>query len=325
MKIPLRIIIKLLNYFPEIFFTGVLSITFLTNHLILFVLFCVLSLLYYTTRWELVKKDFKHSKCIVTGGAQGIGRLIVEKLLKEGATIIILDIKEKKLTESIKEFNQHPKYKGRIFGYVCDISNKENLMSTLDKIKKNHGFIDCVVNNAGVCVKKTILNCSDEEIDAVMKINAISHMWIIKKLLPDMKKNNKGHIVTIASLAGILGVSGISLYSSSKFAAFGFNESLRLQLKKEKKKIDVLLVCPYFIDTEMFKGVDFGNFDLLNPEYVARRVIKAMKNRKTIIVLPDSCRILTYLNRLFAPGFLQDFLIDWIGISRSIDSILDAE
>ena len=94
-----------------------------------------------------------------------------------------------------------------------------------------------------------------------------------------MLKKNKGHIVSIASMAGIVGVPGLADYCGSKFAVFGVDESLRLELKQLKSNVKTTCVCPFFINTKMFEGVKtpFPLLPLLDSEWVSERIITAIR------------------------------------------------
>ena len=93
-------------------------------------------------------------------------------------------------------------------------------------------------------------------IERTIAVNTTSHLYLIKEFLPDMIKNKRGHIVSIASLAGLAGVPALSDYCASKFGAVGIDESIRLELKKQKlyKHIRTTVICPFFINTGMFDG-----------------------------------------------------------------------
>lgn len=92
-------------------------------------------------------------------------------------------------------------------------------------------------------------------IQKTIDVNTVSHQWTVRAFLPKMLENNKGHIVTVASIAGFLGVSGLADYCASKFGAVGFDEALRMELKSLNSKVTTTCIAPYFIDTGMFTGV----------------------------------------------------------------------
>ena len=127
--------------------------------------------------------------------------------------------------------------------------------STAEKVREEVGKVDILINNAGVVSGRPFLECTDNQLRRTMEVNALAHFWTVKAFLPDMISSNKGHIVTVASAGGIVGSAGLVDYSASKFAAFGFDEALRSELKKQRLNIQTTVVCPYFIKGEMFAGV----------------------------------------------------------------------
>ena len=101
-------------------------------------------------------------------------------------------------------------------------------------------------------------------IKKTMEVNTTSHSYTVKEFLPAMLKKDHGHIVTIASAAGTIGIGGLADYCASKFGAFGFDESLRMEMKKIKSKVKTTCICPYFINTGMFEGAS-SKFPMLLP------------------------------------------------------------
>ncbi|GFT55542.1 hypothetical protein TNCV_3320561 [Trichonephila clavipes] len=117
-----------------------------------------------------------------------------------------------------------------------------------------------------------------------------------KAFLPDMMAENKGHIVSIASLAGIAGATRLTDYCASKFAAVGFEESLRLELYDEGYTgIHSTVVCPFFINTGMFDGANSGIFAMLEPEYVADEIVASVLVNKEVVIIPSYFLILVIL------------------------------
>lgn len=91
-----------------------------------------------------------------------------------------------------------------------------------------------------------------------MKVNTISHLYTIREFLPGMIANKRGHIVTIASMAGLAGVPGLSDYCASKYGAVAIDESVRLELQQKglDRFIKTTCICPYLINTGMFEGAN---------------------------------------------------------------------
>ena len=116
-------------------------------------------------------------------------------------------------------------------------------------------------------------------IDKTMQVNTISHLTTIREFLPDMIATKKGHIVTIASMAGLAATPGLSDYSASKFGAVAIDEAVRVELQQKglDKYIKTTCICPYFINTGMFDGVKnaFPMY-LLSPKEVVDRIVAAI-------------------------------------------------
>lgn len=156
-----------------------------------------------------------------------------------------------------------------------------------------------MINNAGYVSGKIFWELSDVEIDRTYKVNILSHYWINKTFLKDMMKNNHGHIVTVASVAGLLGTYKCTDYSATKFAAIGYHESLFTELKTHGYDgIHATLICPYFINTGMFHGVEPRLMPMLEPEYVAQEVVSGILLNQVVVVLPGSVRFLLPLKCL---------------------------
>jgi all-trans-retinol dehydrogenase (NAD+) len=165
------------------------------------------------------------------------------------------------------------------------------------------------------------LGTVDDKIVKIMNINVLSLFWTCKAFLPSMIERNSGHIVTISSAAGIIGVNGLTDYCVSKFAAFGFDESIRMGLRSMKSKVRTTVVCPFFIDTGMFHGVK-TRFPLVLPilksSYATRKIVSAVLKNKRRLIMPRFV-FSVYLLRLLPVKFL-DWAADFFGINHSMDN-----
>src|SRR5207247_8346795 len=136
-----------------------------------------------------------------------------------------------------------------------------------------------LINNAGVVSGKGLLEISEEAIQRTFDVNTLALFWTTRAFLPGMIARDRGHVVTIASAAGIVGTSRLVDYCASKHAAVGFNEALRLELKRQGNKVVTTVVCPFYISTGMFEGVK-TRFPLLlpilEPQKVADRIVDAI-------------------------------------------------
>ena len=172
-----------------------------------------------------------------------------------------------------------------ILAFKLDVSSRAMISEMADKCRLTHGDVTMLINNAGVVSGKTTLDLSDTMIERTMAVNAACHLYTIREFLPSMIKNKKGHIVSIASMAGLSGVPGLSDYCGSKFAAIGIDESVRLELLKHghSSYVKTTCICPFFIDTGMFEGAKsaFPLYILTPDETVTR--MRAMS--KSVLIL----------------------------------------
>jgi len=148
--------------------------------------------------------------------------------------------------------------------------------------------VDILINNAGIVSGRKFLDTPDHLIEKTMQVNVISNFWTIKAFLPAMMKDGHGHIVTIASTAGLIGVNRLVDYCASKYAAVGLNEAIQNELRTEKgySKIFTTLVCPYFINTGMFDGIRSKIIPILKPENVVNDIVAGILTNQEQIVMP---------------------------------------
>lgn len=150
---------------------------------------------------KFLEKDVSGQVVLITGGASGIGRIMAEKFAERGARIVIWDVNESGLKETKDHLNQRHG-KQVCSSFVCDISDRETVYRTAEEVRAQIGCIDILVNNAGIVNGKRLLQLDDSKIVKLLEINTLSHFWTVKAFLPDMISRRRGHIVSIASIAG---------------------------------------------------------------------------------------------------------------------------
>ncbi|XP_061455254.1 epidermal retinol dehydrogenase 2-like isoform X2 [Rhineura floridana] len=224
------------------------------------------------------KKNVAGEIVLITGAGSGIGRLMALKFAHLGATLVLWDINQ----EGNKETARLARKNGtvRVHDYTCDCSKRQEIYRVSDQVKKEVGDVSIVINNAGIVIGKKFLDSPDPLIEKTMEVNTMAHFWTVKAFVPAMIASNHGHVVTISSSAGLIGVNGLADYCASKFAAVGFAESLALEmLALGKTGIKSTIVCPYFINTGMFDGCQ-TKWPLLMPvldaEYAAEKIVSGI-------------------------------------------------
>uniref|UniRef100_A0A1B0B8X6 Short-chain dehydrogenase/reductase 3 n=1 Tax=Glossina palpalis gambiensis TaxID=67801 RepID=A0A1B0B8X6_9MUSC len=200
------------------------------------------------------EKSLSTDIALITGGGNGLGRLLALRLCKMGAKIVIWDINKAGINKTVQMLEE---LGGYCKGYVVDISKREEVYKAAEDVKRDVGDINLLINNAGVVSGFNLLDTPDHLIERSFNVNVMAHFWTTKAFLPKMIENENGHIVTIASMAGHVGINKLVDYSASKFAAVGFDEALRLELEVlGHNNIKTTCICPFFIQqTGMFDNV----------------------------------------------------------------------
>ncbi|XP_018415619.1 PREDICTED: epidermal retinol dehydrogenase 2 [Nanorana parkeri] len=234
------------------------------------------------------RKNVAGELVLITGAGSGIGRLIALQFGRLGATLVLWDINE----EGNKETSRLAKKNGavRVHTYTCDCSKKEEVYKVADQVKKEVGDITILINNAGIVTGKKFIDSPDALVEKTMQVNTMAHFWTYKAFLPAMMASNHGHLVSIASSAGLIGVNGLADYCASKFAAIGFAESVGLEmLALGKTGVKTTIVCPYFINTGMFEGCTtrWPRFlPILEPEYASKTIVDAILKEQVYLIMP---------------------------------------
>ncbi|KAF7793709.1 hypothetical protein EIP86_004825 [Pleurotus ostreatoroseus] len=247
--------------------------------------------------------DWGNQIIVVTGGASGIGELIANTLAVRNVTVVVLDI------NPIVSENYNITY------YKCDVSKWEEVEAVAKKIQEELGDPTVVINNAGVVQGKTLLDLKPQDIQQTFSVNTLAHFWTLKAFLPAMIKEKKGHIINIASIAGIVGMARMTDYNASKAALISLNESLRYELDHVYRTpgIRTTILIPGHIMTPLFSTVRlsqswFYRFFVpsLAPVDVAKAVIAALDEQHSqTIYLPFYANFIPIFPIL--PSFLRDF------------------
>jgi short-subunit dehydrogenase len=245
-------------------------------------------------------KSLKEKTVLITGAAGGIGSITSKRLfLKEGVSLILIDLDLKKLEklkqEILDKYKNHKKFpfKQTVDIYKVDLSSWIAIEQFYKKIKTKR--IDILINNAGIVYTGTFGEMNLTDFKKVVDINLFAAVKLTHLLLPELTKN-KGHIVNVASGAGLVAPGGLTPYAASKFALVGFSESLRAELYKN---VGVSVICPAFVATDLMKNSLMNqkivkeekdkHIDTLgnvlhkigtNPEKIAKIIIKSIKKRK---------------------------------------------
>ncbi|MBO5861665.1 MAG: SDR family oxidoreductase [Bacteroidales bacterium] len=259
----------------------------------------------------------KGSNVLITGGASGIGKIMGRMALEKGArNLIIWDIN----IAAIEAVKQEFKELGNVYGYRVDVSSNDTVVNTYKRVLEDCGEVDILINCAGIVTSnKTFDKMSADEITRTININTIAPMFVAHAMLPGMLRRNRGHICTITSAGGMLSNPKMSVYAASKWGATGWSDSVRIELQEMKSKVRITTVAPYYINTGMFDGVKSPIIPILKPEYVSRKVLRAIEKNKNFAGIPFGFHFIRFW-QAFLPTSVFDFFFGKVfGIYHAMD------
>ena len=187
---------------------------------------------------------------IVTGGAQGIGRAIVEVLANSGHDVVVADLSFELAEKTASEFNTS---EHRCMAIGLNVSEGDQTKKAVDQVVKDWGRVDILINNAGITRDGLLMRMKDEDWDLVLNVNLKGTYNCTKAVLPSMTRQRSGRIISIASVVGAMGNAGQANYAASKAAVIGFTKSVAREYAK--RGITANAIAPGFIDTAMTRAL----------------------------------------------------------------------
>jgi 3-oxoacyl-[acyl-carrier protein] reductase len=236
-----------------------------------------------------VKYDFTNRAAVVTGGAQGIGRAVVERLLDGGAAVAIWDRDKAFAERTAKELAS----RGKVVAIGVDVTVYAAVERARDETLKAFGKIDILVNNAGIAgpIAKTWEHTLDQW-NQVMAINLNGPFHCCKAIVPGMIAQNYGRIANVASIAGKEGNPNASAYSASKAAVIGLTKSLGKELATYD--IAVNAITPAAAKTAIFDQITQAHIDFMLSRIPRGRFVKVEEVANTIAFMcSEDCSFTT--------------------------------
>jgi 3-oxoacyl-[acyl-carrier protein] reductase len=188
---------------------------------------------------------------LVTGSARGIGRAIAELFCAEGATVVVNDVGSDAGARETLAGLEAAGGKGSV--EMFDVSDAAQVDAGVKSILAAHGRIDVLVNNAGITRDNLLLRMSEEEFDAVIRVNLKGTYLLTKTVTRHMMKQRSGKVVNISSVVGMMGNAGQSNYAAAKAGIIGFTKAAARELAS--RNITVNAIAPGFIQTAMTEAL----------------------------------------------------------------------
>jgi short-subunit dehydrogenase len=254
----------------------------------------------------------KFERVLITGGAQGIGREMALIFAEGGSEVIIGDINEERLEETRREILGRS---GRCHAYMLDVTDPDAITGTREKINQEVGPISTLVNNAGIVHGGPLTEVPLERHFATFKVNVFGVVAMTHTFLPDLIGRPEAHLINLASAGGLIGLPFGTTYAASKWAAIGFSDSVRLELKAMGyRHVGVTTVCPLYVGTGMFEGTTPPKTTkMLDPKILADDIITAARKNEAFLFTPW----LTHVARLkhALPPAIVDTLAGLFGVT----------
>ena len=259
--------------------------------------------------------DFKERVVYITGGSSGIGLATAKLLAAKGASVIIFARKTELLEIAMGEIENFRVNPAQRFSCMqLDVAQRDMAVKALSRAVNDFGIPDILINSAGISHPQKFEDTEYKTFDDIVRVNLYGTWNTINVLLPFIKQN-KGYIVNVSSIAGFVGVFGMTSYSASKYAVIGFSEALRSELKA--CGVNVAVLCPPDVSTPMLEKADeikpeeakaiSSEADIMTPEAVAAELVKAMA-KDDFLIIPNASGRFTHLIKRLLPGLTESII-----------------
>ena len=249
---------------------------------------------------------------LITGGASGLGAELARQLVHRGATVYVADLNGEHGTALVDAIREKG---GRADMIELDVSDAEAVSHAVRQVVDAEGRLDLMINNAGYSVSGEIQHLRPEDWQRITAVNFLGVVHGSAAAYEVMRSQGSGRIVNIASVFGWVSAPVAAAYVATKHAVVGYTRSLRCEA--EEYGVRVSLVCPGFIDTQLFENATYVGVDkatmlnqlkvpLMPVDRAARRILKGIDRNQEHIVFPWSVFIYRFLDRHFG------FVLKWI-------------
>ncbi|MCL1991177.1 MAG: SDR family oxidoreductase [Defluviitaleaceae bacterium] len=244
-------------------------------------------------------KKLSGKNIVITGASSGIGECIALEVAKQGGTPILLARRLDQLEVLVKRIEET--FHVRAYAFKLDVANEQEVVKVFATIDEQMGDIDVLINNAGYLLsQQEVQEMVYQEIKDLFAVNVLGLIACTQAVLSKMKAKNAGQIINVVSINGKLPAPKASAYVSTKHAALGFTNALRLELLKTN--VQVTAINPGPVNTELFEkaGVadQYPNRDhMLDPKIVAQKIVATIGTKKRELNLPAT---LGFLGKCYA-------------------------
>jgi len=234
---------------------------------------------------------------IVTGASGGIGSATARELARQGARVVLAARRAEEMEALARQITDAG---GEALVVPTDVTDRAQLEQLVTRATEAYGKIDILVNNAGIGAPRALAKLPPEFIDRLLDVDLVGLIQLTRLVLPGMLERKHGAVISIASVAGLIGLD--PLYSGAKYGVRGFSLGLRRQLRGSG--VSVSVVSPGFIRTPMTRGL---KAPMPGPELVARTVARLARHPRREVVVPRYYRVPIWFDR-YMPWLVDLFV-----------------
>lgn len=265
---------------------------------------------------------------VITGAASGLGRGLAQEMARHGARVVVSDLNVPLAEEVAAELTGQGL---QACSHACNVGQPEEVEDLFEQAERRFGPVDYAFANAGFAMAGMAHELTPEHFDELFEVNLMGVVRCCQSAYRRMRPRRRGHIVTTASLAGLVGLPGMLPYSTSKAAVVRYSLDLRLEARQHGVRVTTL--CPAFLNTGIFSACRTVNLDIerlqgglplpISPlQPAVRALLRGIDRNQAVVTYPRHATFLWWLNR-FSPSLgqpLAEYLLKHISSARREDS-----
>ncbi|CAD5207654.1 unnamed protein product [Bursaphelenchus xylophilus] len=256
---------------------------------------CIIKILWYWFVSILVKltpscfwreKPIKGKTVLITGSGRGLGKALALEFARRGANLVLWSRSAPPLAETKAEIVA---LGVRVETYVVDVGDKDQVRLAAERVKREVGQVDVLINNAGICWPHCTSTMPNDELDLFIRTNFLAQHYVNHEFVPEMIERDEGHVVAMSSVSGIISIPFQAAYASSKHAMSSYMASLHAELQLLESNVKVTVLSAYIVETEMTKGFNASTTPCLLPNlklnYTIQRFVHGILTNETEVIL----------------------------------------